>query len=354
MDIVQEKSKVVDTALASIDPKLAKIKEEIENAKVPVGKVYFLDKDGNRLKEGNSEDDLKLPANTAKIIANGNLNIKGDLDNITVFAKTSVTASNTDSGSKIIAGGDVNIGGLHLGEVAAGGNFITKGIIFGEVAVKGRVFASVSQSESKIFAGKDVHITSSTQGGVFTGGNFQTESAIHGEIAAKGNVKSKDSIYGKVTAGGNITAKDTQFTAEVVAGGDVNTQQSTLGEITAGGNFSTKIAVLGKVTAGGSITAKEIDRKAKIDTPHLYIRKGGTIPKEFENKTTFILKNKWEKFTPPPFKKTPESQGLESISSENAQAINDFRRNVSADCKDMSDSSPCPPAHSQPSPAKQR
>jgi len=310
--ILQENTKKIDAALAAIDPKLAQVSEEIKKFDVKPDKVYFLDKEGNKITEGNSGHKLKIPSGTAKIIANGNAMLNGDLDNIAVFAKTSVTANNTDSDSKIIAGGDVNIAHLHLGNVAAGGNFITHGIIFGDVAAKGRVFGNATQSESKIHAGKDVHITGSVQGTAITSGNFVTESAIHGEVAAKGNVTAKDTIFGKVIANGNVTAKDTQFSAEIMAGGDVNTTLSQLGKITAGRNFSTQHTIMGEATAGRSITAKEVDGKAKIDAPQLFLPKGAKEPENFTGEIIEIPKAKWNK--------------LKQLSTEeNAKALEDFR-----------------------------
>ncbi len=342
-NIFQEKSKAIDDALLQIN-------EKIEKFGVKHGQALFLDKDNKEISKGDAFSELNIPKGTAAIIANGPLTIKGDiknisedkdgnkiLENISVFAKASVTANYTFSGSQILAGQDVDIKQTVVGEITAGRNFISKGTISGNVSVKGRLIADASSADSNIFAEKDVTIVGSTRGKVTAGGNFSSgiiSGIIYGEVAAQGNVTA-DKIYGKVS-GDNVTTNDTGLNPEI------NAEK----------NFITKNVVYGSVNAKGSITGIAIHPTAKIDTPHLYIREGSKKPENFEGGVTVVPKKQWKDFTPPQPEPKPENPGL--LSHEATEALRSFRKNAGSECKDIGDSAPCPPTHSTTSTAIQR
>ena len=188
---------------SAIDIAIDAINHKIDSNNVEPDKVYFFDNSGNKIFEGTSLHTLLIPKTTAMIVANGDLNLDGDLENkMQIFAKGNVhlvPQENKATYADIKAGGEVYIKASHWGEICS----------VGEVHIEGEQFKSVRSNS-------DVKIGLSSHADIISGGNVIVGSSEH-----KGSAMGR--VEANVIAKGGIAANVVAKTAELHAGGEVHT-----------------------------------------------------------------------------------------------------------------------------------
>lgn len=186
----------LETNEARIKEAESKIEYEINIFKVPKGEVYFFDGNDKKTGKGDCNEQLKIPEGTKKIIANGNVNMKGakGFKYLSVYAAGNVTGQELDLGEYLAvrATGNVDLINKSGTIISVTNN--------GDVKLGGFTYASVNSRGSVLSTKRSMSFQEITTQGDISIFNLAKDNKVN----AGGNVRITEN-YGTVNAGGNVT-----------------------------------------------------------------------------------------------------------------------------------------------------